>query len=57
MLSRLGLLVHGWENMKNLNLYSSLGLSTLKNVTWYPTMTKFKVEHGMLHPMWAVDSV
>ena len=33
-------LVHGWENIKNLNFYSSLGLSTLKTAKWYPTMSK-----------------
>ena len=34
------LLVHGWDRIKNLNVYSSLGLSTHKNVKCYPTMTK-----------------
>ena len=33
-------LVHCWDNIKMLNLYSLLGLSTLKNVKCYPTMTK-----------------
>ena len=31
----LGHLVHGWANIENLNVYSLLGLSTLKNVKWY----------------------
>ena len=33
-------LVHGWGSIRNLNLYPLLGLSTLKNVKCYPTMTK-----------------
>ena len=35
-------LVHCWDNIQILNLYSLLGLGTLKNVKCYPTMTKFK---------------
>ena len=35
-----GLLVHGWDSIKILKLYSLLGLSTLKNVKCYPTTTK-----------------
>ena len=33
-------LVHSWEDIKDLSCYSVLGLSTLKNVKCYPTMTK-----------------
>ena len=33
-------LVHGWDRIKNLSLYSLLALSTHKNVKYYPTMTK-----------------
>ena len=33
-------LVHGWDNMKNLNVYSFLGLSTLENATCYPNYDK-----------------
>ena len=32
-------LVHGWDRIKNLDFYSLLALSTLKNVKCYPTMT------------------
>ena len=37
------MLVHGWNNVKHVILYENavLGLSTLKNVEWYPTMTKY----------------
>ena len=37
---RIPYLVHGWDRIKNLNLYSLLSLSTHKNVECYPTMTK-----------------
>ena len=33
-------LVHGWDRIKNPNLYSLLALSTHKNVKCYPTITK-----------------
>ena len=33
-------LVHGWDRIENLFLYSLLALSTHKNVKCYPTMTK-----------------
>ena len=33
-------LAHGWNRIKNLHFYSSLALSTNKNVKCYPTMTK-----------------
>ena len=35
-----GLLVHGWDTINKLNSHSLLGLSTLKNVKCYPTLTK-----------------
>ena len=38
------LLVHGWDRNKNLNAYSILALSTHKNVKYYPTMTKLKIQ-------------
>ena len=33
-------LAHGRDRMKHVRLYSLLGLSTHKNETCYPTMTK-----------------
>ena len=36
----LGLLVHGWDGIKNVHLCSFLGLRTHKKVKCYPTVTK-----------------
>ena len=33
-------LVHGWDRIKHVHVYSLLALSTHKNVKRYPTMTK-----------------
>ena len=33
-------LVHGWDSIKNLHVYSLLGVSNHKYVKCYPTMTK-----------------
>ena len=39
-------LVYGWDSMKILILYSSLSLSTLKNVKSYPTMPKTRQQRS-----------
>ena len=33
-------LIHGWDSIKIVNVYSLLGLRALKHVKCYPTMTK-----------------
>ena len=43
------LLVHGWDRIKNVNAYSLLALSTHKNVKYYPTMTKLKIQKSRKH--------
>ena len=35
-----GGLVHGWDSIENFEFYSLLGLSALKNLKCYPTVTK-----------------
>ena len=34
------ILVHGWDRIKNVHVYSILGLATHKNVNCCPTMVK-----------------
>ena len=46
--------VHGWDRIKNVHFYSSLGLSTHKNVKCYPAMTK---ERGFVRFWGALSSV
>ena len=43
MVSALGSLAHGLDSSENVHVYSLLGFSTHKNVTCYPTRTKFWV--------------
>ena len=40
--SSTSLLVHGWDRIKNVHVYSLLGLSTHKNLKCYPTITKLR---------------